>query len=423
MNSNNPENKNNSSADKLFAEGHQKAIDLLEACNTKDGFLATHTDRNNYRRIWGRDGCITGLAALSTGNDMLIDGCRRTLETLIKYQGPHGEIPSNVDPATERVSYGGTVGRVDSNLWFIICCGKYWETTGDGDFLSRHLKSIEKVRFLLGAWEFNNRGLLYVPLTGDWADEYIHNGYVLHDQVLYLQALREFCKIHRHIHNTADHHLNDKISHLKHLIRSNYWFSEDGKKPEDVYHEVLYEKGRQMAHRCADRYWAPFFSPVGYGYRFDSLANILVSLLNIADSQQTAKVDEYIDSEVADKDVMLLPAFHPVITPRDEDWEDLQMTFSYTFRNKPYEFHNGGLWPMVTGFYVADLAARGKKELAERYLTGIYKANLREVNGQSWSFPEFLHGKEHTPGGTPGLAWNAASAIIAWEALKGKSLF
>jgi hypothetical protein len=30
---------------------------------------------------------------------------------------------------------------------------------------------IEKVAFLLGAWEFNNRGLLYVPATGDWADE------------------------------------------------------------------------------------------------------------------------------------------------------------------------------------------------------------------------------------------------------------
>ena len=77
----------------------------------------------------------------------------------------------------------------------------------------------------------------------------------------------------------------------------------------------------------------------------------------------------------------------------------------------------------ITGFYVADLAAREKKKLAERYLTGIYKANSREVNGQSWSFPEFLHGKEHSPGGTPGLTWNAASAIIAREALRGNSLF
>lgn len=419
---NSEDNQNDTSGD-LFSEGYQKAIDLLESCNTEEGFLATNTDLDNYRRIWGRDGCITGLAALSTGKEELIEGCRRTLETLIKHQGPHGEIPSNVDPKSERVSYGGTVGRVDSNLWFIICCGKYWQTTGDDDFLSKHLSAIEKVRFLLGAWEINNRGLLYVPLTGDWADEYIHNGYVLYDQALYLQALREFRRIHRHIQNSPTQQLDDEISRLKLLIQSNYWFTKEDDEPEGVYHEVLYEKGKQMAHRCADRYWVPFFSPVGYGYRFDALANVLVSLLKIANPEQTGKVDAYIESEVADKEAMLLPAFHPVITPRDEDWEELQMTFSYTFRNKPYEFQNGGLWPMVTGFYVADLTARGKKELAERYLSGIYKANSREMDGESWSFPEFLHGKKHTPGGTPGLAWNAATAIIAREALRGNFLF
>jgi hypothetical protein len=33
-------------------------------------------------------------------------------------------------------------------------------------------------------WEFNNKGLLYVPLSGNWADEYITDGYVLYDQLL-----------------------------------------------------------------------------------------------------------------------------------------------------------------------------------------------------------------------------------------------
>jgi len=47
------------------------------------------------------------------------------------------------------------------------------------------MPAIEKVVFLLGAWEFNNRGLLYVPATGDWADEYVHNGYILYDWAPY----------------------------------------------------------------------------------------------------------------------------------------------------------------------------------------------------------------------------------------------
>ena len=169
-------------------EGYRRAVELMRECRTEHGFLATPTDQDNYRRIWGRDGAIIGLAALLRGDSELIEGCRQTLETLAQYQGPHGEIPSNVDPKTDRVSYGGTAGRVDADLWFAIGCGLYWRVTGDNAFLDQMLEPLEKVRFLLGTWEFNTRGLLYVPPTGDWADEYLQSGYVLYDQLLYLQA-------------------------------------------------------------------------------------------------------------------------------------------------------------------------------------------------------------------------------------------
>ena len=166
-------------ADPVTGNGYEKAVALLHACATDDGFIASPTRNDNYCRIWARDGVIIALAALLTRQDTLVHAAGRTLETLARYQGPHGEIPSNVDRKTERVSYGGTTGRVDADLWFIIGCGEYWQATGDDDFLDRLLSVIEKARYLLGAWEFNNRGLLYIPLAGDWADEYLHNGYVL----------------------------------------------------------------------------------------------------------------------------------------------------------------------------------------------------------------------------------------------------
>jgi glycogen debranching enzyme len=119
----------------------------------------------------------------------------------------------------------------------------------------------------------------------------------------------------------------------------------------------------------------------------------------------------------------VLPAFHPVITPKDEDWEDLQMTFSYTFKNKPYEYHNGGLWPLVTGFYAADLALRGREDLARRYLEGVHRANSLEMDGELWGFPEYLHGKKHTPEGTHPQGWSAAAAVLAQKALEGKPVF
>ena len=403
-------------------EGYARALELLRSCSTPDGFLASPVASRNYRRIWGRDGTIIALAALLSGDGELTETARRTFETLARYQGPHGEIPSNVDPSAERISYGGTTGRVDADLWFVIGCGEYLAATGDDAFLERMLPSIERVRFLLGAWEFNNRGLIYVPLTGDWADEYLHNGYVLYDQVLYLQAQRTLAYLHATVHGSGDHTVQERISRLRHLIRANYWFDGAG-APDDAYHEVLYSKGLQAAQHCAGRHWMASFSPSGYSYRFDALANVLVSLLGVADDAQRSKVDAFIAERAVNEDFPLLPAFHPVIRPVDEDWEHLQVMFSYTFKNRPYEFHNGGLWPMVTGFYVADLARRQKHKEARRYLQAIHRANALPMDGEDWGFPEFVHGQELTPGGTRHEGWSAAGAIIAQRALEGEAVF
>jgi len=408
----------------LFDEGYQRSLALLHACNSEDGFLASPSQHDNYRRVWARDGVILGLAALMSGDRALVTGLRHTLLTLARHQGPHGEIPSNVDMAAGRISYGGTTGRVDADLWFVIGCCQYWRSTGDDEFLGDMLPVMERVRFLLGAWEFNNRGLLYIPQTGDWADEYIHHGYVLYDQLLYLQALRELCAVHRHLNGSSDHVLEEKATRLKHLIRDNYWFDDGDDLPDDAYHEVLYRKGRKAATpHCAGHHWMSFFSPQGYGYRFDALANILVSVLGVADDRQRARVDAFIvDDAVVPDDMALLPAFYPVIEPLDKDWEKLQVSFSYTFKNQPYEFHNAGLWPMVTGFYVADLAARGQHALAQRYLAGIHRANALPMDGEPWSFPEYVHGRKFTAGGTRNQGWSAAAAVIGYHALKGTPL-
>lgn len=408
----------------IHLNGYKQALKLLHKCTTNDGFLASPSQRDNYRRIWARDGVILGLAALMAEDHELITCFKLTLLTLAHHQGPHGEIPSNIDISAERVSYGGTTGRVDADLWFIIGCAQYWKATRDEDFLNEMLPVIERVRFLLGAWEFNNRGLLYIPQTGDWADEYIHHGYVLYDQLLYLQSLRELCTIHQHVHQSSDHLLEEKVSRLKHMIRDNYWFDDGDGMPDDAYHAVLYKKGRAAAtSHCASNHWMSFFSPQGYGYRFDSLANILASLLDVADDAQRESVDAFIQNDGIVSDAfILLPAFYPVIQPVDQDWAELQMSFSYTFKNQPYEYHNAGLWPMVTGFYVADLAARGKSKLAKQFLAGIHRANALEVEGEAWSFPEYVHGRDFTAGGTRQQGWSAAAAIIGHHALQGKSL-
>jgi len=405
------------------AEGYRRAIGVLEACATDDGFVAAPVDEANYRRVWGRDGGMLAIAALLTGRDDLLECARRTIATLAAHQGPHGEIPSNVDPVGGRISYGGTTGRLDANLWFVIACGEIWQATADDGFLREHLDTLERVRFVLGAWEYNTRGLLYVPQTGDWADEYLQHGYVLYDQLLYLQAQRVLAVVHRHFHGHADHQLEERMRRLCRLIRTNYWFEGDEELDEDdeVYHEVLYRKGREVAPHCRGRHWLPFFSPTGYGYRLDVLANVLASLLGVADEERRRAVDASLD-EVVPEELPLLPAFHPVIEPVDDDWEDLQMSFSYAFKNRPYEYHNGGLWPMISGFYVADLAARGELDRAGRFLDGLDRANALPLDGDRWSFPEFVHGRDLEAGGTRCQGWSAGAAVIGHAAVDGETV-
>lgn len=59
------------SSTKLSEEGYRRAIELMHDCLTEFGFLATPTEQDNYRRIWGRDSVIMGLAEqFAQGNQL-----------------------------------------------------------------------------------------------------------------------------------------------------------------------------------------------------------------------------------------------------------------------------------------------------------------------------------------------------------------
>lgn len=396
---------------------------LVRQCITPEGFVASPSKQANYSRIWGRDGVIIGLAALMTDDEEMTTAFRDTLYTLAAHQGPHGEIPSNVDSKKGRISYGGTTGRVDADLWFVIGCGEYWQKTKDSRFLEKMMPAIDKVIFLLGAWEFNNRGLIYVPATGDWSDEYVHDGYILYDQLLYLQVQRTLYSLQHHGLNQKNAELLHKIDLLGKTIQANYWFDADQDQSDNIYHEVLYKKGYKAANLCASRHWLPFFSPHGYGYRFDAFANVLTSLLGVSGKERRKTVTAYIEEIVTPQGMHMLPAFYPVIKPMHKDWDELKVTFSYTFKNEPYEYHNGGLWPLISGFYIADMVQHGEREKAKKYLADLHRANRMDMDNQPWGFPEFIHGKNLTPGGNRHQGWSASAALMGHYALKGKKVF
>ena len=394
----------------MDSEAYQQSLALLRRCLTPAGFVASPSDIDNYARVWARDGVISGLAALASGESDLVAGMQHTLATLAQAQGPHGEIPSNVTVDGSQVSYGRLSGRVDAPLWYVIGVSAYLRATGDTVSASMHRPVVERALFLAGCWEFNNRGLIYTPVAGNWADEYIQHGYVLSDQLLYLLALRGAGAIF------ARPDWEAKAEELQHMLAVNYWPHPALVDNPLVYHPHAY---RALVERAETVHWLPSFTPGGYATYFDGLAHALALIVNLGDEDLRLRAEHYVQGvqQIIGSD--LLPAFWPVIQPGDADWQQLQANHLYgQLKNLPFMYHNGGLWAMLTGLYVVGLVRNGRQQRARSMLSALHEANTQSREQRQWEFAEFHHGQTKQPLGTAYLAWSAAAAVLAQQAVE-----
>jgi len=378
---------------------YTKAIELLRKVSSSEGFLASAQNISNYKRVWARDGVICGLAALASGDEDLITTFRKTLETLANNQHYNGTIPSNVmtNEGIVEVSYGGLAGRVDAVTWFIIGICQYSFYTNDATFVKKYEGNIQKCLQLLEAWEFNNKHLLYVPLSGNWADEYITDGYVLYDQLLRIWALKSYN------HFVKDDLIRDKIEKISEQLEINFTPNSIGEK----YHERAYKEVN------IQKYMPCSFSPAGYKTQFDAFANSLALFLNIGSKDFQNSILEYSIELKNEMSLQLLPAFWPPIKERDLDWNLLKNNCKYEFRNYPNEFHNGGSWSMVNGFYGLALLAKAKDSEALQLLNAINEANAVE----DFSFYENFNSETKVPNGVPFCAWSAAATVMLHQSI------
>ena len=112
------------------------------------------------------------------------------------------------------------------------------------------------------------------------------------------------------------------------------------------------------------------------------------------------------------------PSAHACWRPIEPDpplWRDYMVRHR---QNLVYQYHNGGCWPMVGGFWVMTLAALGDDADA-RGASSSWRAPTRVNN---WQFNEWFHGLTGEPMGMPGQSWNAAAYLMAWAAVRRISL-
>ncbi|WP_316735223.1 glycoside hydrolase 100 family protein [Pedobacter aquatilis] len=382
----------------IDSKPYKLALNLLHEASTPYGFVAAVQEQDNYKRVWTRDGVITSIAALLSADETLIKTAKVTLETLFNNQHTIGFMPSNVSPINGSVSYGGTSGRADNPSWAVIGLASYTILTEDDSLWIKYKNEVDKCFAVLENWEFNGKHLIYVPQSGDWADEYIQHGYILFDQLLRIWALNLASKV------SNNKIWTDKSLQISKSIRANYWKNEEQR---NLYAVNLNHQLEEASHE----FWMMGFNPSRIYKYFDLQANTFCFLLGLGSNDQNKSVLRYIKN-LYQSNQSMFPSFHPTIQENDSDMLELINNHAYGFRNKPGYFHNGGLWPVWNGWLVAALKVQGEKDLAQTLLANIHQSNMKAD-----LFNECLHGNDQTPCGVPKCTWSAAGAIIGEQAL------
>jgi glycogen debranching enzyme len=402
----------------IETEARERALDVLRRCMSPLGFKGSASD-GGYPQVWARDASISALGALVTGDAELIACTRASLETLGEHQTDLGMIHLNVDTRTGEVTTENA-GAVDANLWFILAHDAYRQQTGDLALARASWPRLTRAALWLRYQDMNACGLLEVPEAGDWADLYSVRYNVLYDNVLYVAALRALAATATALGEDGAEHARRaddvarKVNLLMWLDRpwDGHAFGHQLEELKALRLEwfLLYQNTATLTEKPFYLPWTGFRE---FGDTFDAFGNSLAILLDVADGPKRERILDHAHAVGAD-DPFPIKAFYPPIFPGDRDWREYYRSRNL---NLPFQYHNGGIWPFLGGFYVAALVHAGRTDRAERQLELLASANRAGKHG-AWEFNEWLHGLSGRPMGHPQQAWSAALYLYALHALE-----
>ncbi len=380
--------------DVLVQAAYQKSISLLQENAYRYGFMAAGKSAlaksRRYLDVFSRDAAICGLGALASGDEKLIKYFKASLITLAKNISPSGQIPFAVSPVDNMVRFRLPYS-VDGNIWWLIGYWLYSEIVPDKNF-ERQYKDVF-YQALTWLEDRLNFGLIEQGEAADWADEMPRFGLVLYSNALWLLFLRLISS-------------RERNSIYKNFL---FFFSTDNIKKSDhpdLFSHFPYFRKNLKQRIKSKPYFLTAVSRVTVEDSFDIFGNILACLSGLVDSY---KIDAIIDEIIKSKANFPGP-IKSLAKPLPLSEGGI---FEKSFQNKPWHYHNAGIWPMIGGFWVYLLAKQGRQDLAEQEL--IRLAQLNKKN--NWQFNEFMHGRTGKPLGVKKQSWNAAAFILAYQAV------
>ena len=341
-----------------------------------------------YPEPYTRDLMISILGIAATGNQKLLSSIRKVLETLAENQTQHGHISSLVHNNDDR-------GASDTTPLFLLATGIFRKMTGEVDFLS---EAVEKSLVWMSYQSPSDKNLIAQQPTSDWRDEQWVIGYGLYVNTLVYSYLKIFGK-----HESAEN-----------MRRAMGRFTITG----GVIHRHVHE-GLAVKHRP---YYALWSYKILSSERFDLLGNSLAILSGIATPTRADEMISWVEDEctsMKDKRDLkgnLPPNFFPFTNPEDPDWHD-----RYAQYNNPGDYHNGGIWPFIAGFYIAALVAAKRFKLAEEKLMELtLYVKLSRSTELEFGFNEWIKAQNGKPMGQDWQTWSAAMYLYAAQCVEEK---
>jgi glycogen debranching enzyme len=381
---------------------HAQSVDLLKRNLTPDGILAAsptlQADKRGYTAIFGRDAAVCALGMMLSGDKSLAGAAAAGLHTLAEHQAPNGQIAKFVDVQRQEADFW-YLGCIDSTLWWLIALAFLDHHRSPGGLLRQYAKRVKLAIQWLLAQEHQRFYLLQQNEASDWADIMPRSGFVLYTNALWYFVKRLF----RIGHATET---RENFNGLFHPFSSGL----------AEYRRARLLNNYVLQQRRNSNLYLSFVNFSFFGEEGDVFGNVLAVLLGLADSTaRTRTLDALTKAHVGD------PYTVRVVTRPIKRSNSLWRPYMARHRqNFIWQYHNGGIWPMVGGFWVASLVAAGRAEQAKAELIKL----ARVCALRNWRFTEWLHGKTLAPRGMPGQSWNAAAFLMAEHAVStGKTLF
>ena len=377
------------SDDKLEIEEAKKAALKVLLHNAHGPFHGLpRTAGWGYPEPYTRDLMFSILGIAVSGNQKLLDSIRKVLQTLALNQTEHGHIPSLVHDKEDR-------GASDTTPLFLVGVGIFRKVTGETEFLH---DAVEKALIWMEYQSPSDRYLVAQQPTSDWRDEQWVTGYGLFVNTLAYSYLKLLGRDERaeKVHKEMD----------RFTITCG-----------TIHHHV--HEGLVVKHKPYYAFWS---YKIHSSERFDLLGNSLAILSGIASQTRSREIVSWVEEECegmklrGELSVDLPPNFFPYIKPEDPDWLP-----RYKIFNNPGEYHNGGIWPFICGFYVAALVAAKKYKLAEEkllVLTHLVKKANEE--GLEFGFNEWIKAQDGKPMGQNWQTWSAALYLYAAKCVEEK---